>query len=503
MSRLAYLRGIIGVVAAALLAWSISVLEGEMQGLAIEPLDVGTTPATVYRDPDVTSAPIVVIAHGFAGSQQLMKAYALTLAKARYIAVTFDFEGHGANPVPMSGDVTSVDGTTQRLVNETLRVMDAARAEFDLSDRMVLLGHSMATDIIVRAAQADGDVEAVVGVSTFSQAIDRDSPENLLLIVGQWEGMLREEALRVVQLIDRSAQEGEMVGSFANGSARKVFVVPQAEHVAVLYAPSALQEAREWIDDVFDTVRWEGPVPELGLPIIALLAGLVGLIWPLSQALPALALRVPEQRMSVRRFIGVVLLVAVLTPILVAQFNTRFLPVLVADYLSVHLFVYGVAALFFLFFSGAVSPRGMLFSVMFGLLVAAYGVLAFGFGLDSYVASFSAIDARLPIIAIIAVGAIPFMIADAALTERGHAPLWRTLFARGMFLVSLSIAVALDFERLFFLLLIMIVILLFFVVFGTLGGVVGRRTGLAGIPGVGNGITLAWALGVTFPLFAA
>lgn len=140
---------------------------------------------------------------------------------------------------------------------------------------------------------------------------------------------------------------------------------------------------------------------------------------------------------------------------------------------------------------------------MFGLLVAAYGVLAFGFGLDRYVASFSAIDARLPIIAIIAIGAIPFMIADAVLTERGHAPLWRTLFARGMFLVSLSIAVALDFERLFFLLLIMIVILLFFLVFGTLGGVIGRRTGLAGIPGIGNGITLAWALGVTFPLFAA
>jgi dienelactone hydrolase len=90
-------------------------LEDARSGLSITPLEVGSTPATVYRRASTEKAPAVIIVHGFAGSRQLMEAYALTLAQAGYVAVSFDFEGHGRNPTPMSGDVTRVDGTTRLL----------------------------------------------------------------------------------------------------------------------------------------------------------------------------------------------------------------------------------------------------------------------------------------------------------------------------------------------------------------------------------------------------
>ncbi|WP_323824607.1 alpha/beta fold hydrolase, partial [Pseudomonas aeruginosa] len=67
---------------------------------------VGETPVTVFRRQSAASAPVVVIAHGFAGSQQLMQPFAETLARNGYMAVTFDFPGHGRNPVPMHGDIT-------------------------------------------------------------------------------------------------------------------------------------------------------------------------------------------------------------------------------------------------------------------------------------------------------------------------------------------------------------------------------------------------------------
>ncbi len=102
-----------------------------------------------------------------------------------------------------------------------------------------------------------------------------------------------------------------------------------------------------------------------------------------------------------------------------------------------------------------------------------------------------------------ALGAIPFMLADATLTEAGRAPLWRTLAVRGTALASLGLAVALDFERLFFLIIILPVILLFFLLFGTAGGWVGRATWRPGVAGIGLGLFLGWALGVTFPMFAA
>ena len=135
-------------------------------------------------------------------------------------------------------------------------------------------------------------------------------------------------------------------------------------------------------------------------------------------------------------------------------------------------------------------------------LIAAVCLVMFGVVLDRYVASFVPQGQRVLIILGLALGAVPFMLGDALLTEGGKAPVWRVLLARGGFLVSLIIAVVLDFDGLMFLLIILPVILLFFLLFGTIAGWIGRRTGLPAAAGLGLGLVLAWSLGVTFPIFA-
>ncbi len=70
------------------------------------------------------------------------------------------------------------------------------------------------------------------------------------------------------------------------------------------------------------------------------------------------------------------------------------------------------------------------------------------------------------------------------------------------FLASLAIAVALDFERLFFLVIIVPVIVLFFLVYGLFSALIYRSTGNPLVAGLSNAIAFAWALGVTFPLLA-
>jgi len=91
------------------------------------------------------------------------------------------------------------------------------------------------------------------------------------------------------------------------------------------------------------------------------------------------------------------------------------------------------------------------------------------------------------------------MLGDAVLA-RGAA-LWQRVTARVGFLASLVLAVWLDTERLFFLAMIAPVILLFFLIFGLMGRWVAARAGAASA-GVALGVILAWALGVSFPLFA-
>ena len=190
---------------------------------------------------------------------------------------------------------------------------------------------------------------------------------------------------------------------------------------------------------------------------------------------------------------------AAVTPLVLSRIDTHFLPVLVADYLAVHLFVYGALSLGILFWSGVRIGRVAWLS---GFALAAYGIVVFGGALDRYVASFMPNLARLPIIAAIAVGAVPYMLSDSLVTDNGRASFLRVFIARGAFLASLGAAVALDFKRLFFLVIIIPVILLFFIIFGLMGGWVGRRTMSPAAVGIGLGLILAWSLGVTFPMFS-
>ena len=472
-----------GVAALLVIVLSVWMLERGRAGLVITEMAVGTTPATLYRLPDATG-PLVVVAHGFAGSRPLMLAYSLTLAQSGYTVLAFDFQGHGRNPVPMSGDVAAVDGTTRLLLDETRRVLDAGRA-LSPDAGVALLGHSMATDIIARAAIADVGVDAVVGVSMFSQAVTATAPARLLIISGQWEGMLRAAALKAVRLVDPAAVEGQT--TTAGDVVRRAVVAPGVEHVAVLFSATALREARGWLDQAFGRVS-TGPVVTPGLWILSLLAGIVVLFRPLVALLPA---GPPVAPVPLRRFWLAVGVPAAVVPLVAVGLYQPFLPVLVADYLMIHLALFGLLQLALL----RVWPtRRVVWVAALALMI--WGVLVFGLAIDRYAASFVPTLQRLGIIAALVLGAVPFMLADAVVAQGG----WRRLVARLGFLSSLGIAAALDIDRLMFVLIILPVIGLFFVVLGPLGRWVARQSG-AGAAGLGLGVILAWALGVSFPLF--
>jgi dienelactone hydrolase len=491
------------VLALALIGAGLSLwrLEGFRAGVEIAPLQVGATPATVWRLPGGGPAPVVVIAHGFAGSRPLMDGFALALARAGYIAVSYDLEGHGRNPVPMSGDVAAVGGTTRLLMDELGRVADAALALPGADRRLALVGHSMASDIVVRQAIADPRTGAVVAVSMFSRAVTGSDPRNLLVIAGAWERMLAAEAERALGLADPAAALGDTVGDPAAGGGRRAVLAPSVEHVGVLYSATTLRETVAWLDAAFGRES-AAAVPARGGWVALMMLSIVAAGWPLAGLLGRFRAATPPPRLPVAGFLAAALLPALAVPLILWPIDTRFLPVLVADYLAVHFALYGLAGLALAALWGGLRPGGAA-ALWLALPVAAFGIGLFGLALDRHVAGFVPVAGRIPVVAIMALGAVPFMLADAVLTEAGRAPLWRVLLVRGAALGSLGLAVALDFERLFFLVIILPVILLFFLLFGTVGGWVGRATWRPAASGVGLGLFLAWALGVTFPMFAA
>ncbi len=84
-------------------------------------------------------------------------------------------------------------------------------------------------------------------------------------------------------------------------------------------------------------------------------------------------------------------------------------------------------------------------------------------------------------------------LADEWLTRGPSAGRGAYAASKLAFLASLGIAVALDFERLFFLLII---------VHGLFSAWAYRRSGHPWAAGIANAVVFAWAIGVTFPLLA-
>jgi len=487
----------LGLLALVTIGLSLFNLERGRSGLEIMQTTVGATPVTLTRT-EGDSGPLVVIAHGFAGSRQLMQAYSLTLAQSGYSVIAFDFEGHGRNPVPMSGDVTAVNGTTRLLVEETRRVIAYGRGLPAAENGIALLGHSMATDILVRAAVAEerqgAPVDAVVAISMFSEAVSAQEPRRLLAISGEWESRLRDAALSAVRLLKPDAEEGQTVE--VNGVVRRAAVAPHVEHVGVLYSATALHEARDWLDGAFGR-QSEAAIVEPGLWILLLMGGIVLLLRPLVGLLPeSHDIHAP---VSPGLFWLATALPALVVPLVVTTLYVPFLPVLVADYLMIHLAVYALLQ-WLILRGGKFHGSRLSFAAVF--LLVLWGIVVFGIAMDRYAASFMPNSERLMIIAVLAIGTVPFMIGDSLVSGAGRGALWRRIGARAAILMSLGGAALIDPQRLMFLFIILPVLMLFFLVHGLMGRWVAQRSGPLSA-GIGLGLCLAWALGVSFPLFSA
>ena len=243
----------ISCIVAAVLAIMIALwqIDGATTNLTVEHGHLGTIPFTVFKGPVRSSAPVAVICHGFAGSQQMMQPFAVTLARNGYVAVTFDFPGHARNREPLRGGMADPEASARALLAALDAVVAFAHALPGSDGRMALLGHSMASDIVVRYARAHATIKATVAVSLFSREVSASSPRNLLIIDGALEpAFLRDEAYRLIGLAaGGAARERVTYGSFADGTARRLALADGAEHIGVLYSRDSMAEALAWLSE--------------------------------------------------------------------------------------------------------------------------------------------------------------------------------------------------------------------------------------------------------------
>jgi len=504
--RLDIRRGFFGLVCVALIVLCVYQIQAAGRGIVRERVSVGGTPVEVFKPGGSGAKPAVVVAHGFSGSRQIMYAIGYTLARNGYVAALEDLPGHGRNLTPMdqSGHMRDVTQLTDALGG----VVEYVRARDDVNaDQLALLGHSMGTAVVMTYALNHTDVAATVALSAILTDITPSMPRNLLLLTGGMEfANLKQNALAALEN-GGGQSAGVLYGDFAQGTARRLEFVPGVEHVSILFSRQALAATVGWLNAAFGRSSGSWTDSRIGWVLLLYVAALA-LYFPLSHIAWRRHSPLRGHRMGLRQLLLFAGLPAVLTPVVLWLVPplTQWIPLSVANYLAVYLFLSGIGTLALLrgrgllerrIWRGWLRPRcagaGL---VLFGYMVAAVFIPG-----DLTWASMVPTGQRVGWFFVLALLCFPYFLADTSLTfARGRGQtLWRFLLTKAIFLASMMFALQLT-PSLFFILLLLPFLLAAWAMFGVYTT---RATGRLGspVPGaIAATLAFAWFMAALFPL---
>lgn len=172
-----------------------------------------------------------------------MRGFALTLAHGGYTVVAWDFDGHGSNSRPFPSNWITEDSAFVADAEQALNV--AIENGLANSQQVTILGHSMGSGVALEYGQKNPETAATMAVSPVNQQVSRDLPHNLLLMAGTTEQSFLENAQELL------AQAGGSGGDPKAGTARQLVPIQGANHLSILFSPTAHNAARAWLDTTF------------------------------------------------------------------------------------------------------------------------------------------------------------------------------------------------------------------------------------------------------------
>lgn len=447
-----------------------------------------SVPLTFLVRKGEANVPGVVVAHGFAGSRQLMVGYAHVLAQAGYGVMLLDIDGHGGNGRPLQWG------------SDTLQAnLDAAYAELVVQpevdgDHIALLGHSMGSGAVMSAGIRQAErYQATVAISPTDAQVTADRPRNLLLQAGTLEPPFLANAQRLL------ARAGGANENIAEGLARRLVVIPNVEHITILFSSASHQAALSWLDEVFGR---ETAVVYRDSRFVWYLAHLASWLVLAVAIAPLLPVREAEDGRTRRNWLGLIigpLLAAIVVSLLNRPFDLSSLGgMLISGALAIWFLLFGLGWLL------AASPIHHIYipkpsrndliwgMVLFGFLSLAFGALAQLTWLPWMMNT-----PRLLRWPLLAAAVLPWQLASGAAQQglgwRGRLWHWLAQSIAIVFGLALMVALTPDFSFVLLLLPLMPVIL---AVLGIGGYMVKRLWAVA----LGNGLFFGWLLAAVFPL---
>lgn len=373
--------------------------------LVVRSISQQDVPMLFMAPEGVQHRPGILIAHGFAGSKQLMFGYGYTLAHNGYGVLLLDFAGHGANAAPL--DQTKL----QQNLEAALTVLKA-QPEID-PNKVGLLGHSMGSQaVMLTGIDQATSISAVVAISPVTAPVTSSKPRNLQLQAGEWEGRFVQQS---AQLLEKAGGENPRTDE---GKGRARVIVPQAEHILILFKDLSHQSALTWFNSVFhgtSTVEFrDRRMGWYGLHLLSWLL-LLGMVSPVLKEAPS---RTTRKSRSVRNWLGLGLAPFAATGVIFAISQRAALEslggLLIGGALGLWLCLAGLA------WSGTISrfPRPTIKSAGFGLLLFGLLWIAFGSMAQETWLQWWLIPARLKLWPALSIGCFPWFFASGIAQEQ-------------------------------------------------------------------------------------
>ena len=470
-------------------------LEKSSDGLLNTSFNVEQTP-TFLTHKEETSSVLVIIAHGFGGSSNFMKSLSNSIATAGHRTVRFDLLGHGINPVAFSGDVSNSEGPSVQFINQLNSVIDFYKIKFSPS-HIVLVGHSMATDIIIRTAATRRDITSLIALSAYTNKKLTEKIPNIFVLNGEWENNLVKKTKEL--FISSGIKNPELNKIYYEPKTnylRKMSSIKNSEHVGILYMPNTQKEIGEWFIELGLSER-PHQINHIGLLLLCTLFNLLVLFLCLIRFFPkkkSFGLTLYKTRFFT--FIIIVLLLPFLQ--FINLFKATNFPVF--NYLITFFFIVGILS----YFLTPVSFRKVVidsFNVYSFFFLIFFFVGLFGYIIDNYVSTFIGDGGRINIFCFFLVPCFLFSLSAQKLYQVKNYWVYLNIFKLSI-VISLGVAIFLNFDDLFLLSYAILILLLYWILFGFLSSLFNRRYFYFLSNSLSNGVILAWTLSTTLPLYS-
>ncbi|MFX1419961.1 MAG: alpha/beta hydrolase [Promethearchaeota archaeon] len=195
--------------------------------------------------------PAFIIGHGFMANKEMLKGYALELAAAGFVAVPFDFRGHGQ----------STSGDTNAMFKDILAIKEYLNTRSDIDmNSLGYIGYSMG-GLGQSVIHNDTAFKCFIGIGTslYDALRNGSTTNNLDVLMIQ---ALFDEAVDLYTLKNvvanrtgfpiSSVYTNKIYGSFEHGNATMIYLDDDSNHLKVAWDQDFIREAKDWAINSFD-----------------------------------------------------------------------------------------------------------------------------------------------------------------------------------------------------------------------------------------------------------